>query len=738
MAQGTGFNVPRGPATTPLTDMSGMAAGDMAAAEGFERAAQGLGRLVDAIEPAAQQASVRIAEQEVAAGRFQERVAITGSDVAFNRAMTAGTMARLENQRDADLDALRLEHAFDPDGFRAAAQEYRTNALGAAVPGALAIEWGAGFDRRANNVFGTIASAKAELDLREAKGATEARIERLTSETIGMAQGRALGDVLGADDVQGNLLQIRLMYEGLAGNPAFGMSAEEAALKGDEVVARIKAGAVSAQATNILRTEGTDAAYAFLQQLQTGTDLPLDNDERTLAFNQARDAVQQEVGLANQRRNQQEAEQNAIEREAQRLIDEDVARLELTGEGSGLSEDQVRAAGGLRAVSRWYKARSEALEFHQLVGDLSGLGPEEAAARIAQRTSMQGLGALPMVQDEGDLSSVVSAIIQVESGGRNGLVSADPDGAGPAGGGAFGVMQVLPETARGIAAQLGLPFDANRLRTDRAYNQRIGTAYLQQLLNRYNGDTFLAVTAYHAGEGNVDGWIRSVGDPRSGQITREAWLAGVEARGNPRSAAYPRKVLAAMSAGRASAAWDAYQGQRAARDADPATTVQRDFPVRAAREAWQANPTRTPAAEGYVQANLDAQSRANIPAGRQRALPMQSLVVYAGDIEAIARRGDTDAYNAYTQRVVRTFGKHGQRVLQDVLEVRGNTAFAAQVAARATQQAATGQRPTSTQQAQANTAARSQQMTQAATGRSNANVRALSDADVLAAAGLSQ
>ena len=468
MALGTGLNVARGQGTTPLTDMSGFAAGDMAAAEGFERAAQGLGRLVDAIEPVAQQAAARIAEQEVAAGRFQERATITGADVAFNRAMTAGTMARLENQRDADLDALRLQHAFDPEGFRTAAAEYRTNALGGAVPGALAMDWGAGFDRRAGNVFGTIAAAKAELDLREAKGATEARIERLTSETIGMAQGRALGDVLGADDVQGNLLQIRLMFEGLAGNPAFGMSSEEAALKGNEVVARIKAGAVSAQATNILRAEGADAAYGFLQQLQTGTDPLLDADERTLAFNQARDAVQQEVGLANQRRNQAEAEQAAIEREAQRLIDEDVAQLELTGESSGLTEDQVRAAGGLTAVARWYKARSEALEFHQLVGDLSGLGPEEAAARIAERTAARSVSALPAIQDAGDLNSVVAAIVQVESGGVSGLVSDDPDGAGPAGGGAYGVMQVLPETARRIAGQLGLPFDANRLRNDPA------------------------------------------------------------------------------------------------------------------------------------------------------------------------------------------------------------------------------------------------------------------------------
>lgn len=145
-------------------------------------------------------------------------------------------------------------------------------------------------------------------------------------------------------------------------------------------------------------------------------------------------------------------------------------------------------------------------------------------------------------------ADIAAAVAQVESGNRDGLISEDPDGAGPAGGGAVGRMQLLPATAERMANKLGVEFDVERLRTDGDYNRSLGQAYLQELTDRYDGDVFLAITAYHAGEGNVDGWLRSVGDPREGEITREAWLNGVEARGNPRSAAYPRKVLEQLGA----------------------------------------------------------------------------------------------------------------------------------------------------------------------------------------------
>jgi soluble lytic murein transglycosylase len=74
--------------------------------------------------------------------------------------------------------------------------------------------------------------------------------------------------------------------------------------------------------------------------------------------------------------------------------------------------------------------------------------------------------------------------------------------------GAIGLMQLLPETAKGIALRTGgARFVVADLR-DPEINVRYGSWYLDHLRAHYDGDMTLALAAYHAGQGNVDRWRR--------------------------------------------------------------------------------------------------------------------------------------------------------------------------------------------------------------------------------------
>ena len=90
--------------------------------------------------------------------------------------------------------------------------------------------------------------------------------------------------------------------------------------------------------------------------------------------------------------------------------------------------------------------------------------------------------------------------------------------------GARGLMQLMPATARDMADAVGDGYDADRLTADPAYNARLGTAYLAQMLDRYDGAYALAAAAYNAGPGRVDDWIESFGDPRDPQVDAVVWI----------------------------------------------------------------------------------------------------------------------------------------------------------------------------------------------------------------------
>ena len=71
--------------------------------------------------------------------------------------------------------------------------------------------------------------------------------------------------------------------------------------------------------------------------------------------------------------------------------------------------------------------------------------------------------------------------------------------------GAIGLMQLRPDTAKGIAIRTG----GSRFQTSDLYdpeiNIRYGSWYLRHLLNKY-GDEKTALAAYNAGQHNVDTW----------------------------------------------------------------------------------------------------------------------------------------------------------------------------------------------------------------------------------------
>ena len=91
--------------------------------------------------------------------------------------------------------------------------------------------------------------------------------------------------------------------------------------------------------------------------------------------------------------------------------------------------------------------------------------------------------------------------------------------------GAIGLMQLLPDTAKGIAIHTG----GSRFRIsdldDPEINVRYGAWYLRHLLDKY-GNERTALAAYNAGQENVDRW-RAKREPVQFPETR-AYVSRVE------------------------------------------------------------------------------------------------------------------------------------------------------------------------------------------------------------------
>jgi soluble lytic murein transglycosylase len=80
---------------------------------------------------------------------------------------------------------------------------------------------------------------------------------------------------------------------------------------------------------------------------------------------------------------------------------------------------------------------------------------------------------------------------------------------------ARGMMQLIPPTARVVARQVGVPYDEASL-YDAAYNMRLGSYHLGDLIRTFSGSYIMAAAGYNAGPGRPPQWVSLCGDPRGG------------------------------------------------------------------------------------------------------------------------------------------------------------------------------------------------------------------------------
>jgi soluble lytic murein transglycosylase len=90
--------------------------------------------------------------------------------------------------------------------------------------------------------------------------------------------------------------------------------------------------------------------------------------------------------------------------------------------------------------------------------------------------------------------------------------------------GARGLMQLMPPTASAVAKQLGIQVSLPALTVDASHNIQLGTAYLQEMLTRFDNCLPLAAAAYNAGPRRVGEWLDQNGDPRTGPVDMVDWI----------------------------------------------------------------------------------------------------------------------------------------------------------------------------------------------------------------------
>ena len=96
--------------------------------------------------------------------------------------------------------------------------------------------------------------------------------------------------------------------------------------------------------------------------------------------------------------------------------------------------------------------------------------------------------------------------------------------------GARGLMQLMPRTALEMGRKVGDSDDVSGRLGYWAYNAKLGSAYLAQLAEEFDGNVMLVSVGYNAGPSRATRWSEFFGDPRSGDVDPVDWVEHIPFR----------------------------------------------------------------------------------------------------------------------------------------------------------------------------------------------------------------
>ena len=88
---------------------------------------------------------------------------------------------------------------------------------------------------------------------------------------------------------------------------------------------------------------------------------------------------------------------------------------------------------------------------------------------------------------------------------------------------ARGLMQLLPSVAARVARTLDIPWSGGGMLFEPKINITLGSAYLREMLDRFDGRTYLAIGAYNAGASPVERWLA-----QRPQLEPDFWIETVD------------------------------------------------------------------------------------------------------------------------------------------------------------------------------------------------------------------